>query len=292
VTDSDKQSLDAFTVDTDWFTPVPQPTTSTTTLDRPDTPWRSEFPEYSDELGVVRQDIYAALGPQADELMASVDVDVDELIRLINAETTMLPPILDVPDTLAEERATEAKPEGLIAAVRKWKRTFLKASIAAVLVSLTGGGAAAIAMNKSVTVDVDGVAKDVHTYGSTVGDIIEDEGIQVGAHDSLSPSPNASIGDGGRIVIEHGKLLRYSVDGVAKETWVRAKTLGEGLRMAGAPMDGSKIMGGDMNAAIPAEGMTVAVQTLKNVMVYDGGNEGRASSCRSVRTTPSPPAAT
>jgi uncharacterized protein YabE (DUF348 family) len=276
VTDSDKQSLDAFTVDTDWFTPVPQPTTSTTTLDRPDTPWRSEFPEYSDELGVVPQDIYAALGPQADELMASVDVDVDELIRLINAETTMLPPILDVPDTLAEEQATEAQPQGLIAAVRKWKRTFLKASIAAVLVSLTGGGAAAIAMNKSVTVDVDGVAKDVHTYGSTVGDIIEDEGIQVGAHDSLSPSPNATIGDGGRIVIEHGKLLRYTVDGVAKETWVRAKTLGEGLRMAGAPMDGSKIMGGDMNAAIPAEGMNVAVQTLKNVMVYDGGSEGRA----------------
>jgi uncharacterized protein YabE (DUF348 family) len=276
VTDSDKQSLDAIAADTDWFTPVQQPSTSTTTLDRSEGPWRSEFPQYSDELTVVPQDIYAALGPQADELMASVDVDVDELIRLINAETTMLPPILDVPDTLADEQETEARPEGLIAAVRKWKRTFLKASIAAVLVSLTGGGAAAIAMNKSVTVDVDGMQKNVHTYGSTVGDVIEDEGIQVGAHDSLSPSPNAMIGDGGKIVIEHGKLLKYTVDGEAKEAWVRARTVGEGLRMAGAPMDGSKIMGGDVNAAIPAEGMNVAVQTLKNVMVYDGGSAGKA----------------
>jgi len=279
VTDSDKQSLDAFAVDTDWFTPVAPPSTSTTTIDRSDRSdtsgeWRTDFPEYSDELGLVPQDIYAALGPQADELMASVDVDVDELIRLINAETTMLPPILDVPDTLADEQDSQVRPEGLIAAVRKWKRTFLKASIAAVLVSLTGGGAAAIAMNKSVTVDVDGVAKNVHTYGSTVGDIIDDEGIQVGAHDSLSPSPNAKIGDGGKIVIEHGKLLKYTVDGQPKEAWVRARTLGEGLRMAGAPMEGSKVAG-DVNALIPAEGMNVAVQTLKSITVYDGGSEGR-----------------
>ncbi|TCO58405.1 resuscitation-promoting factor [Actinocrispum wychmicini] len=278
MTDSEKQSRNGFDEDTDWFTPVKQPTTATATLDRPADHWRTEFPEYtdfSDELSVVPQDIYAALGPQADELMASVDVDVDELIRLINAETTLLPPILDVPDTLAEEKPTQDKPEGLIAAVRKWKRTFLRASIAAVLVTLTGGGAAAIAMNKSVTIDVDGVEHNVHTYGGTVGAVLEDEGITAGEHDSLSPSPGAKIGDGGKIVIEHGKLLKYTVDGQAKEAWVRARTLGDGLRQVGAPMQGSKISG-DLNSAIPNQGMTVDVRTLKNVTVYDGGNEGRA----------------
>jgi uncharacterized protein YabE (DUF348 family) len=206
--------------------------------------------------------------------MASVDVDVDELIRLINAETTLLPPILDVPDTLAGEVDDEAPPTGLVAAVRKWKRTFLRASIAAVLVSLTGGGAAAIAMNKSVTIDVDGVETHVRTYSGTVGEVLDDEGIQTGAHDSLSPSPTASIGDNGKIVVERGKLLKYTVDGQAKESWVRARNLGDALRQAGAPMQGSKISD-DLGKSMPMEGMNVDIRTIKNVMVYDGGNEGR-----------------
>ena len=60
-----------------------------------------------------------------------------------------------------------------------------------------GGGAAAIAMNKSVTIEVDGQVEQVHTYASTVGELLADEGVNVSEHDSLSPSPGASIGDGG-----------------------------------------------------------------------------------------------
>lgn len=276
MTDSEHPRQEGFDVDTDWFTPVAKPSTATATLDHAEDHWRSEFQDYSDSIEVVPQDIYAALGPQADELMASVDVDVDELIRLINAETTMLPPILDVPDdlsgdrTLAQPQPKTGEPAGLRTAVTKWKRTFLKSAIAAVLVSLTGGGAAAIAMNKSVTVDVDGVEHKVRTYEGTVGEILADEGIVPGAHDSVSPSPNAAVGDNGKIVVQRGKLLKYNVDGEAKETWVRARTLGDGLRQAGAPMNGK--ISGDLNAVMPMEGMSVDIRTIKNVTVFDGGN--------------------
>jgi uncharacterized protein YabE (DUF348 family) len=279
VTDSDNQGSDTF-ADTDWFTPVAQPSTAVGTLDRPEDTWRAQYPQYSDELMVVPQDIYAALGPQADELMATVDVDVDELIRLINAETTLLPAILDVPADLSADRTprtlkqAEEPPAGLLTAVRKWKRTFLRASIAAVLVSLTGGGAAAIAMNKAVTVDVDGVEHTVRTYAGTVGEVLDDEGIRTGAHDTLSPSPNAGIGDGGKIVVQRGKLLKYTVDGQAKESWVRARNLGDALRQAGAPMQGAKISD-DLGKSMPTDGMSVDVRTLKTITVYDGGNEGR-----------------
>ncbi|MBE1467673.1 resuscitation-promoting factor [Kibdelosporangium phytohabitans] len=275
MTDSEHQQRSGFDVDTDWFTPVAKPTTATATLEPAEDQWHDE---YSDSLDVVPQDIYAALGPQADELMASVDVDVDELIRLINAETTMLPPILDVPDDLSGDRTlaapqpkTETAETGLVTAVKKWKRTFLRSAIAAVLFSLTGGGAAAIAMNKSVTVDIDGVEHNVRTYSSTVGEVLEDEGITTGEHDTMSPSPNAGIGDGGKIVVQRGKLLKYSVDGQTQEKWVRGvKTLGEGLRQAGVPTEGK--ISGDLNSAIPAEGMSVNVQTIKNVTVFDGSN--------------------
>nr|WP_304413854.1 resuscitation-promoting factor [Kibdelosporangium sp. MJ126-NF4]CEL19224.1 Cell wall-binding protein [Kibdelosporangium sp. MJ126-NF4]CTQ94976.1 Cell wall-binding protein [Kibdelosporangium sp. MJ126-NF4] len=270
MTDSEHQMRDGFDSDTDWFTPVAQPSTATATME-------PEY-EYADSIDVVPQDIYAALGPQADELMASVDVDVDELIRLINAETTMLPPILDVPDDLSGDRTigqpqTQAKeaPSGLLTAVKTWKRTFLRSAIAAVLFSLTGGGAAAIAMNKSVTVDIDGTEHNVRTYSGTVGEVLEDEGITVGEHDTMSPSPTAGVGDGGKIVVQRGKLLKYKVDGQVQEKWVRGvKTLGDGLRQAGAPMDGK--ISGDLNSAMPLEGMSVDIATFKNVTINDGGN--------------------
>jgi uncharacterized protein YabE (DUF348 family) len=290
VTESDERRADGFG-DTDWFTPVSRPATATATIDD-DARWRSQFPDFpdfSDELDLVPQDIYAVLGPQADDLMASVDVDVDELIRLINAETTLLPPIVDVPDDLSADRTplgrakalkiAEKAPAGLLTAVKTWKRTFLKGVIAAVLVSLTGGGAAAIAMNKAVTVDVDGVEHKVRTYGGTVGDVLEAEGITTGEHDSLSPSPNAGIGDGGKIVVQRGKLLKLSVDGETRETWVRARNVGDALRQAGAPMEGSWFSE-DLGRGMPGEGMSIDVHTLKTVTVYDGASEPRQ-----VRTT-------
>ncbi len=104
-----------------------------------------------------------ALGPQADELMAAANVDVDQLIRMINAETTVLPVI---PDALSADgtayelplHETDDAPPEVVTGIKRWKKSILKATLASLLVSLVGGGAAAIAMNKSVTVDIDGEA--------------------------------------------------------------------------------------------------------------------------------------
>ncbi len=90
-----------FDLDSDWFTPVT--TTATSTLSDDFRAWRSEFPDfydgsgYSSSLSITEQDVLVALGPQAGELMAAAKVDVDELIRLVNAETMVLPVIQDRP---------------------------------------------------------------------------------------------------------------------------------------------------------------------------------------------------
>ena len=83
--------------------------------------------------------------------------------------------------------------DGFVGAVKTWKKRFLRGTVLAVMITLTGGGAAALAMNKSVTVDVDGERQTVRSYGDTVGEVLEDAGIDVGAHDALSPSPQQDI---------------------------------------------------------------------------------------------------
>ncbi|WP_407641724.1 transglycosylase family protein [Amycolatopsis panacis] len=247
--------------------------------------------DFSDELHVTQQDVLTALGPDADMLMAEIDVDVDELIRLINAETTMLPPLY-LPDELAEDSTATpqakqaAAEEGLREATRTWKRRFLKGAVLAVMVTVGGGGAAALAMNKSITVDVDGQQRTVHSYGGTVGEVLKEAGLSVGEHDSLSPSPQAAVGDRGVIKLERGRKLDLVVDGVQRPSWVRATTLGDALTQLG--MSDLVAQGAwtslPSSGALPLEGSTVQVKTKKHITLYDGTNAPRQVTTTAVTT--------
>ncbi|WP_285751655.1 resuscitation-promoting factor [Lentzea sp. NBRC 105346] len=223
-------------------------------------------------LSITPADVLEVLGPDADDLLATANVDVDELIRLINAETTVMPPLV-----LPKEE--EETPEALVAAVGGWKRRFLKGAVAAVLVSISGGGVTAMAMDKSVTVDIDGKAQTVHSFDSTVGEILQEEGIKVGEHDALSPSLNATVSDGGKITLDRGRLIKMSVDGQQREDWVRSVTVEEAAKQLGVNTEGAWFSAPGAQD-VPLEGMNLEVKTLKTIKLYDG-----AKDVREVRTT-------
>lgn len=247
--------------------------------------------DFSDDPNITQQDILAALGPDADAMMAEIDVDVDELIRLINAETTYLPPIV-IPDGLEEDRTASpearraALDEGLRQTTKVWKRRFLKGAVLSVMISVAGGGAAALAMNKSITVDVDGHQQTVHSFGGTVGEVLEDAGLSVGEHDSLSPSPQAEVGDGGVIKLERGRQLKMIVDGAERTSWVRATHLGDALSQLGmAEMDKAGTwMSMPKDGELPLQGATVEIKTLKNITLYDGANAPKQVKTTAVTT--------
>ncbi|WP_199441540.1 resuscitation-promoting factor [Umezawaea beigongshangensis] len=251
-------------------------------MERPDAPEGWDHPSFppgalapvslDDALTITPDDVREALGPDADELMATANVDVDELIRLINAETTVMPPLV-IPDALPGEDPANP-PAQVVEAVGKWKRRFLKSAVAAVLVSIAGGGATALAMDKTVTVEVDGQQTKVRTYDGTVGEVLAEEGISVGEHDALSPSPNAKIGDGGTITLDRGRLVKATVDGEQKEGWVRSVTVDEAMDQLGIPDEGAwTSVGRDLD--VPVEGLSLEVKSLKTVTVFDGGAEPR-----------------
>ncbi|WP_447005561.1 transglycosylase family protein [Saccharothrix isguenensis] len=274
--------MNSFNEDTDWFTPVQVAPTGVDVLDRPGPPSEWDTAVFT----ITPDDVLEVLGPDADELLAGANVDVDELIRLINAETTFLPPIT-IPDEVSQDRVAgsmaaeqpSAPPAALVEAAGKWKRRFLKAAVLTVLVTVSGGGATAIALDKSVTVDVDGESKTVRTYESTVGEILADEGITIGAHDTLSPRPEAKVGDGGKISLDRGRLVKMTVDGEQREGWVRSVTVDEALDQLKVDDEGAWLSH-DRNMDVPLQGISLEVKSLKTVTVYDGGNPPRQ-----VRTT-------
>ncbi|MBP2340748.1 uncharacterized protein YabE (DUF348 family) [Saccharothrix coeruleofusca] len=237
-------------------------------------------------FAITPDDVMDVLGPEADELLANANLDVDELIRLINAETTLLPPII-LPDEVSQDRVAsadaaerpDAPPAALVEAAGKWKRRFLKAAVATILVTVSGGGATAIAMDKSVTVDIDGEAKTVRTYESTVGEVLADEGITVGEHDALSPSPQAKVSDGGKITLDRGRQVKMTVDGEQREGWVRSVTVGEALDQLQVNDEGAWVSV-DRGQDVPLEGMSLEVKSLKTITLFDGGQAPRQ-----IRTT-------
>ncbi|MPY78020.1 MAG: DUF348 domain-containing protein [Actinophytocola sp.] len=263
-------------------------------LDRPTTDFHwpqydADITEFSTLPAVTPQDVHAVLGPQAESMLRDLDVDVDELIRLVNAETTVLPVIPDyIPDELVAEyapaRAPEQEESGLATAIRTWKQRFLKGAVVAVLVSLTSGGAAALAMNKSVTLNVDGKTQTVNTFGSTVSDVIDEAGITIGKHDALSPSPNAAVGHGGVVKLERGRQLNLVVDGKERQTWVRATTVEEAMRQ----LDMSKMLSNGAalsvprDGSVPLKGMTLEVKTQKQIKIFDGGEKPRTITTNAV----------
>lgn len=264
--------------------PASQPyaATATAVRERP----RHGFPDGdfpTTAFTITTQDVLDVLGPDADDLLATAQLDVDSLIDMINAETTMLPPITDeleawfAAESAPEPQLRTAEPDEEDGAgesvVTRWKKRFLKAAIGAILLSATGGGAMAMAMDKDVTVDIDGHEAQIHTYDQTVGQVLASQGITPGPHDAMSPSPNAPVTDGGRIVVERGRLLRLSVDGVEQDHWTQGATVAEALQQLKISLPaGSWLSTGSPSAAIPLQGMQLTVRTPKTVGLIDGAN--------------------
>ncbi|MGH3440107.1 MAG: ubiquitin-like domain-containing protein [Sciscionella sp.] len=239
------------------------------------------FGGFGSHGSVTTGELLAVLGPDADDLLATTRLDVAELVDRLNAETTLLPAIdaefeAEIEEALAGV-STETEPPSrtevatAVAASPKWRKRMVRAAIGAILLAATGGATAA-AMNKAVTVDIDGQEHTVHTFDSTVGQLLADEGITPHAHDVLSPSPTAAISDGGKVVLERGRLLKLQIDGVEQDHWTRATTVGEALRQLNVKTPSGAIVSQRRSDAIPLQGATVAIKTLKHLTVIDGTN--------------------
>lgn len=274
---NDDYWADSFDAATDWFAPVKtEARTSVGLLDRPETQGypASDHPSFPPgALKITPEDVYEALGAEAEDMLATAEIDIDEVIRLLNAETTVLPP-LELPEGLPETDGSDTPPPEVVEAIASWKRRFIKGAVASVLVTMTGAGGAAAAMDKSVTVEIDGTERTVSTYESTVGEVLEDEGIQVGKHDALSPSLDAKVGHGDTITLERGRLLKLTVDGEQREEWVRAVTVEQALRQLGVDAQGAWISA-DRNMTVPVEGMELSVKTAKTITLIDGDQPPR-----------------
>ena len=161
------------------------------------------------------------------------------------------------------------------------KKIGLIAAAAVALLSVLGAGIAYAASSKSVTLSVDGHVTEVSTRASTVGEVLDEEGISVDQRDAVAPSTSSSIADGSRIAVRFGRELTLNVDGEKDDYWVTADSVNEalgqlGFRFAGADLSASR------SAPIGRDGLTLSVATEKAITLVDGNDKPRKVTTTSI----------
>ncbi|MGY1639781.1 ubiquitin-like domain-containing protein [Geodermatophilus sp. SYSU D00703] len=149
-------------------------------------------------------------------------------------------------------------------------RSLKLALFALVLLGLVGGSVAYHAAQKSLTLTVDGQAREVSTYADTVGEVLEEEGLQTQAHDVVLPDAAATVADGDTVVVTRARPLELTVDGVESEVYVTALSVDEALDQLGYRAEDLQVSA-SRSERLPLDGMELSITTPKDVtLVVDG----------------------
>ncbi|MGH3711703.1 MAG: resuscitation-promoting factor [Pseudonocardiaceae bacterium] len=148
-------------------------------------------------------------------------------------------------------------------------RSFVRGALAALSLALPTGTATALTMDKAITITVDDEQRTVHTFASSVGGALESAGLRVDDLDTLAPTANSPIDDGGRIVLKRSRPLALTVDGTQHEIWTTALTVDAALQQVGMRSRGMELSA-EPSRRIPLEGMTLVVRIAKPITLIDG----------------------
>ena len=152
------------------------------------------------------------------------------------------------------------------------RRSLQLSLFAVVLLGLIGGTLAYLAAQKSVTLTVDGQVRTVGTYAGTVGEMLDDEGLEPAAHDVLLPAADQVVADGDAVVLNRARPLELTVDGVSRDVYVTALSVDEALAQLGYRADGL-ILSASRSERLPLRGMELTITTPKEIVLVNDGQE-------------------
>jgi resuscitation-promoting factor RpfB len=142
-----------------------------------------------------------------------------------------------------------------------------------VTAALVGATVAYVTADKTVSVSVDGQVSQVQTFASSVSAVLRRAGVQVGAHDEVSPALDGKVHDGSTITIARGRQLDLTIDGQPHEVWVTATSVSEALQQAGLRAQGA-VLSADRSTRVPLDGLAIDVELPHTVtVVVDGSTQ-------------------
>lgn len=146
----------------------------------------------------------------------------------------------------------------------------LRVVLGGLLLVLACAGGLAVAVCKTVTLNVDGIGLRVTTMKARVIDIVQENGFSVAERDDLYPAADVKVHDAANIVLRRSRPLQISLDGRgAKQLWTTASTVDEAL--AQLAMTDTAPAAASRGSLVPLAGMALPVVSAKTVRINDGG---------------------
>jgi uncharacterized protein YabE (DUF348 family) len=152
------------------------------------------------------------------------------------------------------------------------RRSLQLSLFALVLLGLVGATVAFFIAQKAVTVTVDGQVRTVGTYADTVGEMLEEEGLEPAAHDVVLPGVQEAIADGDTVIVNRARPLELTVDGVSREVYVTALSVDEALDQLGYRADGL-VLSASRSERLPLDGMQLTITTPKDIVLVADGHQ-------------------
>lgn len=146
-------------------------------------------------------------------------------------------------------------------------RSFRLAVAGATAAVVAVGAAGASALDKNATLAIDGNARPVHAFASTVGDLLGKEKVMVGEHDVVAPSLDTPLRDGVQVTVRYGRLLTVTVDGVKRQFWTTATTVQDALTELGIHDAADADLSVSRSTTVGREGLSLVMTTPKSVAV-------------------------
>ena len=136
----------------------------------------------------------------------------------------------------------------------------------------SAGYAAYAALDKTVTLTVDGRTRTMHTFANTVGEVLRKEELTVGSRDMLSPRPEQELRDGTEISVRYARPLTVTVDGETSKHWVTALDVDAAMRQLNIRDRGSDVSV-SRSTRIDRTGLDFEVRTPKRFTVVADGDK-------------------
>lgn len=148
---------------------------------------------------------------------------------------------------------------------------------ALVVAFLAGGTSAFVANDKAVQLIVDGKPRTLHTFADDVGELLTDEGVDVGDHDIVAPASTTALASGDEIAVRYGRPVHLTLDGERRRVWTTARTVDGALRQLGVRAEGAHLSA-SRSSRIGRDGLALDVRTERTVTIMADGRE------RTIRT--------
>jgi len=144
-----------------------------------------------------------------------------------------------------------------------------------VLCGLVAGLVAFVGNNKTVTLNVDGQASSVQSFGGTVAQVVKSANLDLKPGDRVSPSLDATVQDGTIININQAKEVKVSLDGAEKTVNTTAQDVEDLVTELGVASASS--VSAPKDATLALAGSYVAISTPKSVSIVADGKVNTAT---------------